>query len=74
MVERIRRMTSKEVERLLARHGFELVAQEGSHRKWRNAEKRLQVIVPEHRGRELPIGTLRSILANSQIPESEWRV
>jgi predicted RNA binding protein YcfA (HicA-like mRNA interferase family) len=66
-------MKSKDVEELLARYGFELVAKEGSHRKWRNVEKRLQVIVPEHAGRDLPIGTLRNILANAQIPESEWK-
>jgi len=73
MGPRIRRMKSKDVEELLARYGFELVAQEGSHRKWRNVEKRLQVIVPEHAARDLPIGTLRNILANAQIPESEWK-
>ena len=44
MSERIRRMTSREVEAVLARYGFELVSQHGSHRKWRHQEQRLQVI------------------------------
>ncbi|MBN1476365.1 type II toxin-antitoxin system HicA family toxin, partial [Candidatus Sumerlaeota bacterium] len=57
----------------LRRHGFELISQRGSHRKWRHHESRLQVIVPEHRGRPLPLGTLRSILSNARIPDSEWR-
>ncbi len=69
----MRRMTSRDVEVLLRQHGFALIAQKGSHRKWRNAESRLQVIVPEHRGRTLPLGTLRAILKNAEIPESEWR-
>ena len=32
-----------------------------------------QVIVPDHRGKALPIGTLRSIMKGSGIPEQEWR-
>lgn len=72
MGERIRRLTAREVERLLKNYGFELVSQKGSHRKWRHHDKRIQVIVPEHRGRTLPIGTLRAIFKGSEIPESEW--
>jgi predicted RNA binding protein YcfA (HicA-like mRNA interferase family) len=72
MGDRIRRMTAREVERLLKTYGFELVSQKGSHRKWRHPDKRLQVIVPEHRNRSLPLGTLREILKGSEIPESEW--
>lgn len=59
MRERIRRMTARELERLLKTYGFELVSQGGSHRKWRQPAKRLQAIVPEHRVRILPLGTLR---------------
>lgn len=72
MGERIRRMTARELEHLLKTAGFELISQKGSHRKWRHPTKRLQVIVPEHRGRILPLGTLRAILKGSEIPESEW--
>ena len=73
MSARVRRMTVREVESLLRAHGFELASQRGSHRKWRHRQKRLQVIVPEHRGRILPIGTLRNILQNADVPETEWR-
>jgi len=72
MGKRIRRMTAREVERLLRDHGFELVSQKGSHRKWRHKNGHLQVIVPEHRGRILPVGTLSAILKGAEIPESEW--
>ncbi|HXG92924.1 MAG TPA: type II toxin-antitoxin system HicA family toxin [Blastocatellia bacterium] len=67
------RMTAREVESLLKRYGFDLISQKGSHRKWRNAASGLQVVVPEHRGRTLPLGTLRSILKGEEIPESEWK-
>ncbi|MFQ5807370.1 MAG: type II toxin-antitoxin system HicA family toxin [Phycisphaerae bacterium] len=73
MGDRVRRMTAREVEALLGRHGFELVSQKGSHRKWRNGARGLQVIVPQHRGRPLPLGTLRNILKGAEIPESEWK-
>ena len=73
MPQRIRRMTAREVETLLQRHGFELISQKGSHRKWRNQVQNVQVIVPQHRGRPLPIGTLRTILKDAKIPDCEWR-
>lgn len=73
MSVRIRRMTAREVESLLNSHGFQLISQKGSHRKWRQPKLRLQVIVPEHRGRPLPLGTLRNILLHAEIPESEWK-
>jgi predicted RNA binding protein YcfA (HicA-like mRNA interferase family) len=73
MGERIRRMTARELEVILRRHGFQLISQKGSHRKWRNESLALQVIVPDHRGRQLPLGTLRSILNTAEIPENEWR-
>lgn len=69
---RMPRMKCQDVEQVLRRHDFVLVSQKGSHRKWRHAERHLQVVVPEHSGRDLPIGTLRAILANAEIPESEW--
>ncbi len=73
MSPRIRRMTAREIEALLQRYGFQMVSQKGSHQKWRHPETGLQVIVPKHKGRQLPLGTLRNILVNSEIPESEWK-
>jgi predicted RNA binding protein YcfA (HicA-like mRNA interferase family) len=32
----------------------------------------MQVVVPYHRGRILPLGTMKSILEGSGIPRSEW--
>ncbi len=73
MAEKIRQFTARELEKILAQYGFLLVSQKGSHRKWRNSSTGHQVIVPSHSGRTLPIGTLRNILANSGIPEQEWK-
>jgi predicted RNA binding protein YcfA (HicA-like mRNA interferase family) len=73
MGDRIRRMDAKQIEKILKQYGFELISQKGSHRKWRNFERNLQVIVPYHKSRDLPLGTLRNILVNADIPESEWK-
>ncbi len=73
MADRILRMNAKKVEKLLKKYGFELISQKGSHKKWRNSEQNLQVIVPYHQGRDLPLGTLKNILVNANIPESEWK-
>lgn len=70
---RTQRMNADDVERILKRYGFELISQKGSHRKWRNLDRHLQVIVPYHKGRDLPIGTLRRIMISGDIPESEWK-
>ncbi len=70
---RIRQLNSVETEKILSRYGFSKVSQKGSHRKWRNAEQSLQVIVPFHKGRNLPIGTLRQIMSDAKIPEHEWQ-
>jgi len=70
---KLRSFTAKELEKLLAQHGFELASQKGSHRKWRQPVTGKQVIVPYHGGKALPTGTLRTILSTAEIPEKEWR-
>ncbi|MBI2860427.1 MAG: type II toxin-antitoxin system HicA family toxin [Chloroflexi bacterium] len=67
------RLTADEVISVLRRHGFVFVSQLGSHQKWRNFSTGKQVIVPYHQGKQLPIGTLGSIIAGSGIPPSEFR-
>lgn len=67
------RLTARQVVGVLRAHGFDLVGTKGSHQKWRHPETRRQVIVPDHRGKVLPIGTLRSIVKGSGIPDESWR-
>lgn len=70
---RLRRLTAAQVEKILKRYGFEMASQKGSHRKWRNLEKKLQVVVPYHKGKDLPTGTLRNIMVSADIPDFEWK-
>ena len=73
MGEKIRLFNARELERLISRYGFVMISQKGSHRKWRNMSTGRKVIIPFHSGRTLPLGTLRSILTDAEIPEHEWR-
>ena len=65
-------LRSEEIDHILRRHGFEMISQHGSHQKWRNTVNRKQVIVPFHKGRQLPTGTVRSIIHGSGIPVEQF--
>jgi predicted RNA binding protein YcfA (HicA-like mRNA interferase family) len=66
------RLTADQVISILRRAGFRLAGSSGSHQKWRNVESGKQVIVPYHRGQVLPLGTMRSIIEGSGLPNTEW--
>jgi predicted RNA binding protein YcfA (HicA-like mRNA interferase family) len=66
------RLTADQVISVLRRHHFSLAGQSGSHQKWRNSASGKQVIVAYHRGRVLPLGTMKAIIEGSGIPLSDW--
>jgi predicted RNA binding protein YcfA (HicA-like mRNA interferase family) len=49
-----------------------MVGSSGSHQKWRNRLTGKQVVVPYHRGRILPLGTMRAIIEGSGIQIDKW--
>jgi predicted RNA binding protein YcfA (HicA-like mRNA interferase family) len=67
------RLAAVQVTAVLKRHGFALVGQSGSHQKWRNPATSKQVIVAQHKGKVLPLGTMRSIIAGSGLSLDEWQ-
>jgi len=69
MAWKLPRLRSEEIIRVLNRNGFGLISQRGSHQKWRNPDTGKQVIVPHHKGKQLPLGTMKSIIEGSGIPE-----
>jgi predicted RNA binding protein YcfA (HicA-like mRNA interferase family) len=72
MAQKLPRLKASEVISILQRNGFILVSQRGSHQKWRNYDTSKQVIIPHHKGKQLPLGTLRSIIEGSGIPQDEF--
>ena len=73
MPEKLPRLKASEVIKILQKHGFNLISQRGSHQKWRNNNTGKQVIVPYHKGKQLPLGTIKSIIEGSGIAENEFR-
>ena len=69
---RLRRLSGREVCRILESHGFEQVRQRGSHAVMQKklAGTTITVPVPEHR--ELRTGTLLSIIRQSQIQRTAF--
>jgi predicted RNA binding protein YcfA (HicA-like mRNA interferase family) len=48
------------------------VSQRGSHQKWRHANGR-QAIVAMHGSKQIPIGTLKSIIEGSGLALDDFR-
>jgi predicted RNA binding protein YcfA (HicA-like mRNA interferase family) len=57
----------------LRRLGFEIVRQSGSHVILRRPGGGASVLVPVHGGRDVPAGTLRSILRQAGLTADELR-
>jgi len=65
-------LSSREVCRILQKHGFVIVRQKGSHIILRKQlpDRGITVPVPNHS--EIAKGTLKSIIDQSEIPKSEF--
>lgn len=59
-----------EVRKALERAGFRFVKQEGSHVKMRR--EGVSVALPQHKGRDMPAGTLRNILDQAGMTVEEF--
>jgi predicted RNA binding protein YcfA (HicA-like mRNA interferase family) len=66
----MRSVSSRELIRLLREHGWEEVAVRGSHHQFRHAHRPGRVTVP-HPKKDLPSPTIRSILRQAGLDESE---
>jgi predicted RNA binding protein YcfA (HicA-like mRNA interferase family) len=67
------RPNARQIRSTLRRHGFQRTHQKGSHEKWHNPATGKTVIVYEHKGHDLPLGTARAIVEGSGIPEEEFQ-
>jgi predicted RNA binding protein YcfA (HicA-like mRNA interferase family) len=73
MSPKLKRVKPRELVRALKKAGFTEQRQRGSHlRMWRETDKCL-VIVPMHKGRDVPTGTLRGILRDASISPDKFR-
>jgi len=71
-VTRLPRVRGTEVIAALQRGGFQLSHIRGSHHYLRKPETPGLVVVPIHGGKDLPVGTLRSILRQAGLSVDEF--
>jgi len=69
---KLRILSGKELCDILARHGFSVVRQRGSHIVMQKKLSDATVTVPVPNHAEIRIGTLQSIIRQSGIPRSEF--
>ncbi len=63
-------LKSREVLKILFAHGFQKIRTSGSHIRLRKGS--LFVTVPFHASRDIPIGTLRSIIRQADLTPEEF--
>jgi predicted RNA binding protein YcfA (HicA-like mRNA interferase family) len=72
MNSKLPRVTCQQLIRALKRAGFEEKRQRGSHLHLYRASDQKRVTVPVHKGRTVPVGTLRAILRDASIDVEEF--
>jgi len=72
MSPKLPRVNCRQLVRALKRAGFEEQRQRGSHLHMRRASDGKRVTVPVHKGRTVPIGTLRAILRDADVSVDEF--
>lgn len=71
---KLRPLSATEVGRLLRQHGFHLIHQTGSHLIYRRSlPGRDSATVPVPNRREIPVGTLKSIINLSGLDDGLFR-
>ena len=61
------RLTAREVIKQFKKYGFIQISQTGSHLKLFNPQTQRTAIIPVHKGKMIPIGTLKAIETQSGI-------
>jgi predicted RNA binding protein YcfA (HicA-like mRNA interferase family) len=64
-------ISGEELCKIIAKLGFVLVHQKGSHTVWKHEDGRTTTI-PLHAGKELPRGLLKKILKDVELPVAEY--
>lgn len=60
-------MKAKELIKKLEKEGWNEVRQSGSHRILKHSEKKETLSIPDHDPKDIPIGTLKSILKKAGL-------
>ena len=66
-MNRLHPLPFKKVREILVTSGFAIKSSRGSHFKYENKKAGRTVIVPHHKGKDIPVGTIKSIIEMSGI-------
>lgn len=67
-------LSSKQIIKVLEKNNFVFVSQNGSHMKWRKYSKIVLTVIVSANKREIPFGTLRSIIRQACLSEEDFLV
>lgn len=73
MSEKFPHVTSNQILKVLKKLGFVEDRTKGSHIILIHTEKKLRTVVPYHKGKTLPTGTLKGILADAEVSVEQLR-
>lgn len=73
MSPRIPIITSKELIRVARRIGFQFDRQSGSHAIYISQEKKLRIVIPIHKSKDIKPGTLKGIIEDMGITLDKFR-
>ena len=62
-------MTAKELEKKVIKQGWFFVRQKGSHKIYKHEIEKGIIVIPFHGSKDLPTGTLKSIMRKAKIDE-----
>ncbi|MGB7958150.1 MAG: type II toxin-antitoxin system HicA family toxin [Minisyncoccia bacterium] len=65
-------LSSREVTVILLREGFVFISQKGSHAKYRKMGDIVATVIVPMRKKEIPAGTLDSIIRQSRLPKKNF--
>lgn len=71
---KLRVLSGQEVCQILSNYGFIMIRQRGSHIVMQKKTDTSTITVPVPNHKEIKIGTLRSIIRQSQVPGAEFEV
>ncbi|MBI5061639.1 MAG: type II toxin-antitoxin system HicA family toxin [Candidatus Aenigmarchaeota archaeon] len=66
-------LSGREIIKILSKNGFEIVGRKGSHVRMKKIAPNgiFIVVIPDHK--EIPVGTLKSIIRQSDLSEEVFR-
>ena len=67
-------LSSKQVIKVLENNGFIFMSQKGSHLKFRKQENQSKTVIVPANKKEIPIGTLHSVIRQSSLLKEDFGI